>query len=596
MWVASARRRRRFALYLGLAAVMAWSCSNGAFTLNRSGSESAAPGTNFPPGFAAAGALTSGTPGVGNPGSDVPSLPPEIEQDPGFRLPVLSGRFVWAANPESGRVSAIDTRSLEVQVAQAGFAPTYLASLPTSESVLSRAIVLNARSHDASVLTLTDKGITTAKVPTHVGANAWTVSPSGRFAIAWTNSASIDNPDVLESFQDLTVIDTERASATRLSVGYRPSRIFVQEDEQRAFVVSEPGLSVIELTDEPFIGRDLALSDSSGRDALDVAVVPSGTHAILRFEGSPHVILVEIESGTESRVTLSGPVTDLDLVADGSAAIAVVRGQPVVPPSAATGASGAGGEGGESGESGAGGAAGAAAENGGEGGATGGSGGTPPPTSPGYGPSEIAVLPIPGVLNDPALRESVQTDELVGSVSVSERGDRALLYTTATESARVVTLATAPDAADYLAPRTIALRAPVEAVFIAPDAEHAVVSLKRGSSAGGAFGVVPLHAALPVKTHVTDAPVTGVAFAPAPTRHAVVIAKTGLTAYVVKMPSFLVTPVELPSLPLAAGIIAEENAAFIVEEHPEGRLSLIDLESAEQRTLTGFELSAGVRP
>ena len=59
-----------------------------------------------------------------------PTLPPEVEKESSFKLPVQSGRWVWSANPESGRVSVIDTRSLTVELSRAGFAPTYLAALP----------------------------------------------------------------------------------------------------------------------------------------------------------------------------------------------------------------------------------------------------------------------------------------------------------------------------------------------------------------------------------------------------------------------------------------------------------------------------------
>jgi hypothetical protein len=172
-----------------------------------------------------------------------------------------------------------------------------------------------------------------------------------------------------------------------------------------------------------------------------------------------------------------------------------------------------------------------------------------------------------------------------------------VLYTTAAALDRVVVLPTAPEHPEYFVPRPVAVRAPVDGVFVAPDSEHALVILRREASStiGGAFGIVPLGAALPVKFQITDAPITGVAFAPAPTTSAIVTAAAGLTAYVAHMPSLLVDPVPLPSLPLFSGIIAEQNAAFVVQQHPQGRLSLIDLATAEARTLTGFELAAGDR-
>lgn len=616
MWDLSFKRRRSStSSCCALAALALWAgCSGEGLDLDEGAGQ--APGANIggQPGFA------PGVPAAGSSGNaGVPELPPEEEKESSFRLPVLSGRWVWAANAESGRVAVIDTRSLSVQLAQAGFAPSFLAALPAEEGVQSAAIVLNARSRNATRMRLTQGALEASSVPTHEGANSWALSPSGRWAIAWSDAEVIENADRTEAFQDITVIDTVTLSATRLSVGYRPSRIFIQQDESRAFVVCQPGISVVELNPGgPVVTRDILLSDDTNEQAIDVAVMPDGSHAIARVEGRPHVTIVELTSGARTFVTLSGPVTDLDLVGDGSTAIAVVRGQPVSAvtprPGAQAGASGQGGSessggteavgglgwteggaaagGGDNALGGESGASGSGASSGGESGQGGApDDGSPPPTS-GYSRSQVAVLSIPSVVVDPEDYRSVFIDDLIGSVAVSDGGTMAVLYTTASALERVVILPTEPELSSYLVPRPVPVRAPVKAVFVSPDSEHAIVLLERAQ--GGAFGVVPLGMALPVKFQTTDAEVTGVAFAPPPTRSAVVTAKTGLTAYVAHLPSLLVHPIGLPSLPLSAGIIPEENTAFVVQEHPEGRLSLIDLESAEERTLTGFELAAGL--
>jgi hypothetical protein len=261
----------------------------------------------------------------------LPPLPPEQEKESSFILPVLSGRWVWSANPLSDRVAVIDTRGLSVKLARAGFGPTYLAALGHGADVDSAAIVLNAKSHSASIMRLAADTLSVQTVPTHSGANSWAVSPSGAWAIAWGDASAVTNPDPADSFQDITVIDarSSAATATRLSVGYRPSRIFFDSDESHAFVVSQAGISVVDLMrDGPSVGRDVPLATSATEVASDVSVVPDGKYALFRVEGSARVGIVELESGRRSDVTLSGPVTDLDLVADGSAAIAVVRGRP----------------------------------------------------------------------------------------------------------------------------------------------------------------------------------------------------------------------------------------------------------------------------
>lgn len=371
MWVArKSRRRASTPAWCALAVLSGWvGCS--VSTSDEAARAGGAPGPGDPVGGNGANPVIPG------PSAGAPGLPPEKEIESSFLLPVLSGRFVWAANPKSGRVAAIDTQSLQVHLARAGFEPSFLAALPSDGDVLSSAVVLNVRSHDATVLRLTESGIRADRVPTHAGANAWAVSPSGRWAIAWSDALAVKDPDRAESFQEITVIDVPALTATRLSVGYRPSRIFFRDDEARAFVVCEPGISVVELDDSgATLGPEVALSEDGTGRATDVAVSSDGSYALARVDGSRDVHIVEIATGARTVVTLSGPVTDLDLVADGSAAVAVVRGQPKgLEPVGEGGAGGSGSEGergtGVSGESGGGGAAGASDTAGGNSGASG---------------------------------------------------------------------------------------------------------------------------------------------------------------------------------------------------------------------------------
>ena len=77
--------------------------------------------------------------------------PPEQELDQTFRVPVVSGHWVWTANPQSGRVALIDAQTFTVKTALAGAGPTYLAALPAPKGG-SRALVINSVSQDATLL------------------------------------------------------------------------------------------------------------------------------------------------------------------------------------------------------------------------------------------------------------------------------------------------------------------------------------------------------------------------------------------------------------------------------------------------------------
>src|SRR6187551_730326 len=107
-------------------------------------------------------------------------LPPEQELEEDFRVPVATGHFVWTANPASNRVALIDATNFSVASLDAGFAPTYLAALPTEVEGKSGAIVINTLSADATVFLAKDTSDVAVSQPLsiHASANAWAVSKS----------------------------------------------------------------------------------------------------------------------------------------------------------------------------------------------------------------------------------------------------------------------------------------------------------------------------------------------------------------------------------------------------------------------------------
>lgn len=563
------RSSMRVEAIIGLAFVgaVAMRCASTRESAGRADSE---PGGNGEPNTGAAS-----TTGGGN-----PEPPPEQELEDAFRVPVATGRFVWTANPESNRVALIDATNFSVAVLDAGFAPTYLAALPTQVAERSGAIVINAASNDATVFLAKDTSdvVVSRPIPIHASANTWAVSRSGRWAIAWTNVKGVVGPDPTDGFQDVSVIDLgdypdADPRVARLSVGYRPTRVVFADDERRAFAVTEPGVSVIELSGDeaPRVARDIVVSDEP---AAEVEIAPSGTLAWVRQVGSANLNLVDLESG--ERVTLGLPdvVTDLDISLDASFAIAVCRG------SVQDGASGAGGSG----------TAGAAGAAGGEAGAA--------PAAGGQGPgspvalSTVVVLPMPDTFAAPEAGLTVVVPEVVGSVVVPPVGLDVLLYTNAIDSDRVTVL----DVSDG-SWRTIELKAPVRALFATPDAEHAVALLAppTGSTKAGAFSLISVGRDLPPKLQGTSAPTFGVALSSGSAIVTTLAEESGDSqAYLASFPSLRLEALELPSTPRASGILTDANVGYVAQAHPEGRITFIDLSDASARTLTGFELGVKV--
>lgn len=526
-----------------------------AFLLNCGGSD--ASGAGAPMGGAGGGSFggaagasfggsTAGGTGGGSIGDAGIDAPPEQELESSFRAPVATGKYVWAANPESGRVALVDAQSYDVKIAEAGNGPTYLAAVPGANA--NTAIVLNVKSHDATLFRVAGSGEVSQKtLKTHTGANAWAVSPGGKWAIAWTDATAMQSPDPTDGFQDVTVIDLTpgKEASTILTVGYRPTRLGFAKDETRAFAVTEPGISVLALDGiEPSVSALVEVTDDPLENpaSRDVTLTPDGAWALVRRDGNAAVSFVSLATGARTDIQLSGPVTDLDLAEDGQRAVAVVRDT-----------------------------------------------------------SEVFVLPVPGAASDPSsIDKKAISGEFFGSVALSTDASVALLYTNAIESDHLTILKLGPGT-DYLTHRTVALKAAVSAVFPAPDAKHAIVLQKTapGSSKAGAFSVVSTIAQLSPKILGTDAAPNAVAIQPAPkSEHALVSVrddqKKVFGAYRVKLGNLQVDYTKLASPPLATGIVAAANKGYVAQLHPEGRITFVDFASGEVRTLTGFELGAKV--
>jgi hypothetical protein len=543
-------------------------------------------GANAGVGAPAQGATAGGAGGAA-------ALPPEMKTESDYQSPVATGKIVWTANPTSGRVASVDATTFVVQTVQAGDGPTYLAAVPNPDptSKSEAAIVINVRSQDATLLSSDGMGgpPSATTFPSTTDANSWAMSPSGRWAIAWTDASRISNPDPTQSFQDIEVLDLIRASPrppTVLSVGYRPSQVVFSQDETRAFAVTNDGISVIDLlgapqptatqnfalsapvavdastSDGPSVdastpeasATDASLAEASAVDAgatigppqasgvPDVSFTPGGSYALVRQDGVAAITVVSLKDGSATRVALPEPPSDLTVSPDGTFAIAVLREM-----------------------------------------------------------ATVALLPLPGIASDPTtLMMTAIPGEIIGRAIVAQnpttKQTSVLLFTTAAPVDRLTVLTLAPTASV----RTIALHAAVLAVFPTSDAQNAIVLHSvvptPGSGVKGAFSIVPIGEDLPAKIVSLSAPPIAVALAPTSDRALVMVSDNTSTYAVdlVMMPSLEVREYPLPSPPTAVGIAAAAGNGFVAQNYADGRITFIDLAGGDPRTITGFELSARV--
>ncbi len=501
-----------------------------------------------------------------------PPLPPEVEERRSFELPQAGARFVYVANPRRDTVAVIDSRTLAIQTVEAGDGPTHVATLPGRDV----ALVINVNAQSLSILRTGEGGTATSQLPIVRGANAIEVAPDGAHAVVWLDTNRPNQGVPAGSFQDVTLLTLTEGMerAVQLSVGFRPLDVVFSQDGSAAFVVTEDGISILRFADitgptivpSVSLGHDGSLPppdagtpDAGTPDAglppterearlLDVGVTPDGRYAIARVEGSRFLRLVDLQARRVELLDAGGAITDVDLAADGRTALVVVRER-----------------------------------------------------------SQVLRVPVPGGFADPTMVNRLDLPgELVGSVTASPDGRRALLYTTAAAVERVTLL----DLMGTAPPAVIRLRKTVRAVAFSPDGRAALIV--HGRTAGSpadptidletridrSYGFTLIDTATRfAKLQLTPAEVGPFALS-ADGEYAFVVlrddpARVALVERIV-LRSFEVHDIALGSPPTSVGSISATRRAFVGQDHPEGRITFIDEATGALQSVTGFELNSRI--
>ncbi|MDB4976211.1 MAG: hypothetical protein JWN48_4552 [Myxococcaceae bacterium] len=428
----------RYSLLLGLSAPLLGSCGDDAV------GGSPRPEADGDGSGANSGGTTkdAGAKAPTSTAADGMSLPPEVEQPLSFETPQAGKTSVYVPNPSTNHVAVVNAGTFNIENLAVGGAPTFAATVPGQDV----ALVLNVQSRDAALLRTNEQGKTDVKqLAVGHDANAIAIAPDGKHAVLYPNAAASGATGT--SFQDLTIVDLTAGmeSSKRVSVGFRPRGVQFSKDGNRAFVITEDGISILDFTalaEAPSIARLVSLGDTlADAQSIDVQVTPDGAFALSRRDGDSTLRLINLTDGTIKTLALGSlplspinlgdggvpapatgdagvasgtpELTDLDLSPDGSFAIAVLRDR-----------------------------------------------------------GALVRIPLPGGFSDPSLLSvRLVKDQLIGSVTLSASGTRAVAYTTAAPIESVVVVDLTSDAP----PRGIKLRKAVRAVALTSDGTRALV-------------------------------------------------------------------------------------------------------------------------
>jgi hypothetical protein len=486
----------------------------------------------------------------------MPMPPPEKEYD--FAPPTASQRFVYVAMTAQDELARIDGSTLAVKSTKVGKAPKVVATIPGTDG----AVVLDSYNGTATVVRPIGETDATKVLGTLQRLNRLDIDPSGRYAVIWFDLAKAiqeGNTFSVGSFQDVTVLRLAPGNekAVNLTVGFRPREVQFDAAGNRAYVITQDGVSVIDLgyaTDHTAtIIPPIAVADPSiSADDLEVDVVSTGEWAAVRQVNSATLRVVNVGSnpGTTYSVTLASPATDIDLAPNGARLYAVERAA-----------------------------------------------------------KKLAVVDIPGDAQNPSGIETVDlTNAAIGSLVLSRDGTRGLLFTNATADERVTILKF--DQAGY-PQQTWPLKKSIRAVAISPAGNNAlIVNAKMAGDPATAtnfddfvdksYGYTLLDLASGFgKLQIT--PVDPGAFTYAPDGSKIYVALDGGDAatatrsvQVVTTQTGVVETKPLGSPPSSVGILPGASQAFVNQRHPLGRVSFVDLVNDAQRTVTGFDLNSHI--
>jgi hypothetical protein len=491
------------------------------------------------------------------PGDASTPPPPEVEYE--FGAPISSDRYIYVAMTAQDELARIDGHSLAVTSTGVGKSPRVVSAIPHSDG----AVVLDSINGTATVVRPNGASDTIKVLGTLRNLNRLDIDPSGRYAVVWfdlTKQLQEGGIGGVGSFQDVTVIALQPGveRAVDLTVGFRPREVQFDAAGTRAYVITQDGVSVIDLgystTHGPSIVPPIPVADPAfSPESIEVNIVASGTYAAVRVMNDPTLRIVDVggtELGRVWPIALGSPATDIDLAPDGSRIYAVQREV-----------------------------------------------------------KRLAVVDVPGDAFDPSGVESVDlTGAAVGSFVMSKDGRRALMFTNASVDERITMIKLDQSGYPFV---TWPLKKSVRAVGISPSGTTAIILNSRMPGTPSSAGTVDeyidrsyAYTLLDLATGFGKLQVTPVdpgPFTYAPDGSKAYVALDGgdtVTAtralQVVTTQTGVVITRALGSPPSEVGILPGAGEAFTAQRHPLGRVTFVDLQTDAVRTITGFDLNSNI--
>ncbi|MBE2248845.1 MAG: hypothetical protein IAE78_04790 [Myxococcus sp.] len=256
---------------------------------------------------------------------------PEVEQNRGVgdAPPIATPRYVYALNPTAASVARIDPVSLSIEAIPVGPGPVALVAIPGEDAAI-------ALSFDDASVSVIDSSTLPSKVTRLSLKRQYaqlTLSADGRFAVAWPDprEAPASGAEGIFALIDVAQLRAQAPAAQAASEragGFRITDVVFRTEAGRStklYVFAKSTISVFDLPAMAGLPARVTLPTSLSAEVTSREVVASadGQVVMLRSTVAPEV--AAFDGATLTSLPLSEVATDLDLLPDGTAAVAALR-------------------------------------------------------------------------------------------------------------------------------------------------------------------------------------------------------------------------------------------------------------------------------
>ncbi len=484
---------------------------------------------------------------------------PEVETDRGLgdAPPVATPRYVYALNPSAASVARIDPTSLAIEAVPVGPRPVGLAALPDEDA----AVVLSLDDSSLSVLDSATLPTKVTRVSLRRQYSRLTVSADGAWAAAWPDPAGApaSGAEGIFALVDLAKVRAGTSGAVQERAGgYRITDVLFRIEAGVAtslYVFAKSTVSTFDLATGAALPVRLALPESMAADVRSREVVASRDARVVMLRSTIAPELASFDGTRLDAIPLPEIATDLDLVPDGTAAVAALRSS-----------------------------------------------------------SSVAYIEVPADLLDPTGIDVIALDGgVVGQVAlppqVPASGMFALVYSTVT-SAEAFARVDLPSGTVTRYP----LEKLVDEIAVSPDGRSALIIHRANPNTTASdpyeaavdkdqgFSVFDVGTGFWQLQRTGTTRPTRFAFSPRGGYVGVALRNDTQRRYQlmsVNLSSLVSTTLPLASTPLFMGTVPEApgitpHRVFVSQEHPAGRISVIQLDTGQVRTATGFTLNGEI--